>query len=286
MTQPKKTPTGRALTHDVVPRRVRLNFAGVPRHWFGGSPVATHLVNGVCLLFPAGERFFIRSVRAYADRIDDPLLRNQVRGFMGQEALHGLEHERTFVMLEAQGFEIRPFLAMFERIAFGAIEPASPRALRLAVTVAAEHFTATLAHRALTADLLRSAHPTMQSLLQWHAAEEIEHKAVAFDVFQAVDGRYWVRIAGLGLATALLAGFWAAAAASLLFQDARMQSSEPSGDTDRPRAQRPSLLKLLRRVNLLPPLLEYLRPGFHPSDRDDLHLAREHLAGLEPGAPG
>ena len=42
-----------------------------PQHWIDGSALATHLVNGVNMLFPDGERFFIRSVKHYLDQITD-----------------------------------------------------------------------------------------------------------------------------------------------------------------------------------------------------------------------
>ena len=42
----------------------------IPRHWFGGNALATHIVNGVNLLFPAGEQFFVRSVRRYLDAVE------------------------------------------------------------------------------------------------------------------------------------------------------------------------------------------------------------------------
>ena len=100
----------------VIPRKVRLPFDphAVPRHWLG-NPVVTQIVNGVSLLFPAGERFFVRSVKRYLDRVDDPELREQIRGFFGQEGRHAREHERHAEMLEAQGYELRELLDQFER---------------------------------------------------------------------------------------------------------------------------------------------------------------------------
>jgi predicted metal-dependent hydrolase len=80
--------------------------APVPRHWFGGNVVATHVANGVNLLFPAGERFFVRSVNHYLDRVQDPHLRAQIKGFFAQEGRHAREHERVFRLLEEQGYDV------------------------------------------------------------------------------------------------------------------------------------------------------------------------------------
>src|ERR1700722_19895873 len=89
--------------------------APVPRHWFGGNVVATHVVNGVNLLFPAGERFFVRSVNHYKDRVTDPLLRAQIKGFFAQEGRHAHEHERVFRLLADQGYDVDGFLRVYER---------------------------------------------------------------------------------------------------------------------------------------------------------------------------
>src|SRR5678815_3459984 len=87
------------------PRSPGQSLEGVPRHWFGGNMVATHVANGVNLLFPAGERFFVRSVKHYTDRIDDPNLQARVRGFFGQEGRHAKEHDVFNRILEAQGYD-------------------------------------------------------------------------------------------------------------------------------------------------------------------------------------
>jgi predicted metal-dependent hydrolase len=244
---------------------------GVPRHWFGGNVVATHVVNGVNLLFPAGERFFVRSVHCYADRLTDERLRARVRAFSGQEGHHAREHERFFRVLEAEGYDVARFLALYERIAYGFIERVSPSLLRLATTAACEHFTAILAETALRKRLLDRAHPTMRALLLWHAAEEIEHRDVAYDVLQTVAPSYALRVAGLALATACLGGFWALATATLLAQERGLSRARLGGDWRIARAAQ------LRRL-FLRGIRQYLRRDFHPSQNDLEGLAADYLA--------
>jgi predicted metal-dependent hydrolase len=260
-----------------VPRPRSPGFAfdaGVPRHWFGGNAVGTHVANGVNLLFPAGERFFVRSVNHYLDRIGDPLLRERVKGFFGQEGRHAREHERVFEMLEAQGYDVKRFLRLYERIAYGVVERIAPASLALATTAACEHYTAILAEHALRHRLLDLAHPSMRALLLWHASEEIEHRDVAFDVLQAVHPSYALRVAGLAMATVCLGGFWVAATLMLLRQekglDGRRLRREWGVARERARDHR------VFRTGLR----EYLRPGFHPSQKDTDGLAAEYLASV------
>ena len=113
-------------------RAPHLGFTEVPRHWFAKSAAATHVVNGVNLLFPAGERFFSSSVLRYSARLQEEghqELAARTRGFFGQEGRHASAHEKFFETMRAQGYEIDAFLAWYQRIAYRVIEKNSPHAL-------------------------------------------------------------------------------------------------------------------------------------------------------------
>ncbi|MCB9680823.1 MAG: metal-dependent hydrolase [Alphaproteobacteria bacterium] len=258
---------------DITVRRYVLDAdAALPRWWFYDSALITHLANGINLLFPKGERFFIRSVRHFADRVDDPGLRARIRAFAGQEAQHGRAHEAVEGLLRAQGFELDSFLDWYDTVAFRWLEPAVPAVLRLSVTAALEHFTATLATDALTDGFLDAAPADLRDLLRWHACEEIEHKSVAFDVLQAVDDRYVVRIVGLVVGGVLLVFFWRRATGHLLAQ-------EPGVDRDQLRRERAEAnARGQRRRFLREAVLSYLTPGFHPDQVDNRPLAAAWLA--------
>jgi uncharacterized protein len=263
------------MAKTIQPRTPDLGLdADIPRHWFGGNAMATHLVNGVNLLFPAGERFFVRSVRRYLDKIaDDPELREQVKGFFGQEGRHAHAHERFFEVLSAQGYNVRRYLAMYERIAYGFLEPLFGPEVRLSVTVALEHFTAILAENALRERLLERAHPSLQKLLFWHAAEEIEHRAVAFDVLRKVNPSYALRMFGLALATVTLLGFWASAVIMLMWQERGMKRGRPLREVRQMREHG----NIGQRV-FLRGIRQYIRRDFHPSQNDTSPLAEAYLA--------
>lgn len=252
-------------------RKMGFSFAEVPRRWFFDSVLITDTANAINLLFPAGERFFVRSVKHYLPRITDPKLRARARAFFGQEGSHGHEHERVYEMLEAQGYEVRPWLEWYERFAYEKLEKRVPANMRLSVTVALEHFTASLAEVALTRDFFDHAHPSMQALLLWHAAEEIEHKSVAFDVLQEVDPRYWVRILGLAVAGVTLMGFWRSSTKMLLRQEPGYTKAQARRERHEADARGQDRMALLRAV------FPYLRPGFHPDQHDNSELARKYL---------
>lgn len=257
----------------VPTRRIDFGFGEVdlPRHFMGDDLVLSHVVTVLSCMFPEGEDFFVDSVRNYRKRITDPELRRQVGGFIGQEAIHGREHRQFNEALGELGYPVR-FLDGRVRIGLGILSKVAPRPHQLALTAALEHYTATLAEVLLTSDTLQ--HDTdiaeVQQLFLWHALEENEHKAVAFDVFQTVSGNERIRVNVMRAATV---GFVAA----LIFGTVVSLALDPaSRDLGR-------LGRSFRRFRRNPMvsrsvwhrIREYNRPGFHPEDRDTTGLLDE-----------
>lgn len=252
----------------IVVRQMGFDFEDLPRYWLRGDPFLTQLVNGLHFVFPAGERFFIRSVKRFRDQVEGELV-ERVKQFSAQEAQHQLEHRHAFAAIEAQGYDVDSFLEWYREVAYERVEGTATPLMRLAATAALEHYTAVLGEFALESDFLDDCEPRMKALLKWHACEEIEHKSVTFDVLQAVSGSYAVRQLGLLLATLNLFYFWT--------QGVRhMMAQEPDEVRDgwMVAAVR-TMLPLFAQIT--PQILEYLKPGFHPDQQDNYELAREYL---------
>jgi predicted metal-dependent hydrolase len=254
-----------------VPRKLDADFADVPRHWVAGNPVATAISNGINMLFPHGERFFVRSVHYYLDVIEDPELRAQVKAFFKQEGLHASAHDDFNAALRRHGFKIDRFLDVYQRLVTW-LEGRLPPKLSLAATAAAEHYTAILAEGAFTRGALDALHPAAQLLLAWHAAEEIEHKAVAFDVLQEIDPSYGLRMAGLAVSTVMLGALWAAATTMLLRQE-KLGLRETLRQLRTMRQNDP----IIRRV-FVAGIRQYIRRQFHPRDNANENLAAQWFA--------
>jgi predicted metal-dependent hydrolase len=272
----------RGSRHDIPVRRPNFDFArDIPHHWLAGNALATHVFNGLNLVFPDGERFFIDAVRAHMERIADPELTRQIRGFFGQEGRHAHEHQRYFETLEAQGYEIQGFLRRFRAFTRWCTRRL-PAPLRLSMTAGAEHYTATLGALVLSDGFIDGAHPVLRDLIIWHATEEVEHKAVAFDVLQATHPSLLLRWLGFAVATLCLFG-WAAAGTRMLI---RQDLSAGRLSREQLREMRGALRARRTRgaEGIGAGIRAYLRGAFHPNDVDDLALARRRLRelGLEP----
>jgi predicted metal-dependent hydrolase len=159
--------------------------ADIPDAWAEGNAMLTALMAGLSAVFPPGERFFIDSVRHYAGDVTDPDLKERIRGFIGQEANHTKEHLAFNRFLDARGFDVGR-IERFVEARLRELRKHGTPAANLAHTVALEHMTALIATAVLEdGDFLEQAHPTVAAFWKWHAIEEIEHRAVAFDVYKA-----------------------------------------------------------------------------------------------------
>ncbi len=262
-----------------IPRRdvdFDIDPASVPRDWCNEDGFESTFLNALSLLFPEGERFFVDSVKQQKHRVTDPELGRAITGFIGQEAMHGKEHRAFNEMLAEHGYtevsridaRLRGFLKLVRRT----LPPMS----QLAATCALEHFTAMLAEQLLAKQGMREQmHPQVQPLWLWHALEESEHKAVAFDVYRAAGGGY-VRRASVMLLTTVV--FFIAQA----IVHARLMAT-------RKILWKPwTWLRGVSRMwiypgyftRLLPAYLAYFRPGFHPDDRDTRALLASWQATL------
>ncbi|MFF0610981.1 metal-dependent hydrolase [Nocardia tengchongensis] len=252
-------------------RRIKFRFdrASNDKYFVENDMVYSHFVAGMSGGFPAGEESFIRSVRRVAERVTDPVLKKRVTGFVGQEAMHGLEHRRLNEKLVELGYPIAwlDSEAAKERMLW--IEERVPPEVHLAMTAAAEHYTAVLAQRVLASDEIQAipGDPEVWNLLNWHALEELEHKSVAFDVFRVVGGTERTRI---GVMLAMYSLTLPLTYLSLALAVAR----DPVARRQPVRVAREAYRLFTGPVfrGLMPELGKYLRPGFHPDDIDTAAL--------------
>lgn len=185
-------------------RDLRFDLSNVPRDWHPRGAAVTAFWDQFSVFFPVGEAFFVRSVRHFLPQLSDEQLRADVAAFCAQEGHHAREHKAYNDFLEAQGLPITALEGRVRRL-LGLAQRFSPHR-QLAITCALEHFTSLMGEAVLSnGTLLEGAHPTMSKLWRWHAAEENEHRSVAFDVYLAVGGSH------LGRARAMLSTtfvFW------------------------------------------------------------------------------
>jgi uncharacterized protein len=273
-------------------RDVEFDWAELPFHYVPNEPLATHVLNVLHLLLPAGEEFFVDVFKKTLPLIKDDQLRLDVQGFIGQESVHSQAHSGVLAHFEAKGVDLTPFTDqvrwLFEKLLGDKPNRSARRQQswlleQVSFISAIEHYTAVLGewildtpeHDAIGTD------PVMLDMLRWHGAEEVEHKAVAFDTMQHLRAGYWRQArAQLAVAPVMLL-LWIRGVRFLYSVDPHLAPGTKPRWRDYFRAARrglvPGPLPLGRAV------ANYYRPGFHPSQLGGLERAVDYLA-VSPSA--
>jgi hypothetical protein len=266
----------------ITPRNLRFGRDEVRgRWWLGGDAVATAWHNSLSASFPAGEAFFIETVRRFRDQVPAELAA-QIDQFVKQEAHHTREHVAFNRQVTGAGYDIA---AIDKRIADSLVQARTTHPVaQLLVTVSLEHFTAIFAHAMLAraGQQFDGASAETRAMWIWHAIEEIEHKGVAFDTYMHITRslkpakRWAIRSLVFFRVSRNFIANRVNDALALLAQD---------GITGwRAKARLWWYLLgtpgVLRQVAL--PWASYFRPGFHPWDHDDRALIAAHEAAMAP----
>ena len=257
-------------------RRVRFQWPdGHDPVWTPRVPELAIAANAVSLLMPFAEPYIVATVRRAVDELQltDADLAADAHGYATQEAQHHGQHRRYNDLLVAR----YPRLARLERVFGWTFDRLRRRSTRFGLAFGAGFETIAFVSARWVDEhqsLLRDAEPTAATLFLWHLAEEVEHKEVAFDVYQAAGGgrlRYaWaMAVAGVLLATASLAG-----ALTMLAAEKRLFS---------PTAH----LRLLRwslsfTFTALPVMVISALPGHHPRQLADPAGLEHWLDHLDP----
>ncbi len=188
------------MKSDKTPEHLRINRRDIEfhlepldRYYFDNHPYKTHFMNALSTLFPIGEGQFIKSVMNVKDRIRDEGLLDDIKGFIGQEGTHSREHRHLNRLIGSLGYDLKPLDE--DMTDWARKESHKPFKKQVAKTMCLEHFTAIMANAILknNFEIIQDMQPRIKAIWVWHAVEETEHKAVAFNVYKLIGGGYCMR---------------------------------------------------------------------------------------------
>ena len=274
-------------------RDVRFDFSGLRTDWIPGEPLASHVIDVLHMLLPEGERWFVEVFSQALPLVRDAALAEDVRGFIGQEAVHAESHQGAQDHLIDAGIDVSGYVAQIEWIfndllgerGLTGAEAREWLVERVGLIAAVEHFTAVLGEWILHSPELdeAGADAEMLDMLRWHGAEEVEHRSVAHDLYMHLDGRYLRRIRAMLISGPTLAKLWTDGTAVLCARDPRLHG------TPQRRVRLRDYLRAARRGLVPGPgmfakaVLTYLNPRFHPARYGDTDAAIAYLA-VSPAA--
>jgi predicted metal-dependent hydrolase len=247
-----------------------LNTSAIANHTVPNDPYGSHFINAMNVLFPPGERGFIRVLKQTLPFITYQELRDRVAVFIQQEAQHARAHSVALRQSTPPGIftnHATRFAEASIRLMFGCKAARSHPVLvmRVATVAAVEHLTAELGRWAFEDARFTElgCDPVAVKLIKWHCAEEVEHRAVAFDVLVALAPRHH-RLLRSALMLFWMPAFfimWLSCSQALLLDDkavkkraltpARLRRSAQSGAI-------PSLVSLMAHIR------PFFAKSFHP----------------------
>lgn len=159
-----------------------------------GQPEASYSLVALSLMLPYVEPYLIRTMGKARRLIRDADLLKSISLFNGQEAQHSRQHLRFNLAMRASCPAVRQ---LEEEIARDYRRFTETRSLEwnLAYAEGFEAFTSALACFLLEDQTMRDAHPVTRDFFEWHIIEELEHRCVAFDVYEHLCGSYPYRVA-------------------------------------------------------------------------------------------
>ena len=260
-------------SQELVVRKMPFEFPeDIDPHWNRGKPEWSHMVSGASLAMPFLEPYLIRTMRKALEKIESEELKKEVKLYMAQEGQHFQQHRRFNDILIDKGYtELLDVEAQMKK-EFAEFDQKRSLKFNLAYACGFESMALGIGHW-LVRDreyLFGGSDTRVASLILWHFIEEVEHKNVAFDAYQAVYGNYFYRVFGTIYATAHVVKFSRRAYQAMLKRDGLWGSLR----------SRWSLLKIITRffVNMIPPLLSACIPGHHPSQVEDPQWYQDWIA--------
>lgn len=227
-----------------------------------GEPEDSWANLGLSLLLPYLEPYLIRSMKAARRHVTDERLRADLGAFVLQEGQHFQQHRRFNDHFHGPGLEGLAALEAEVAAEYERWSEEKPLAFHLAYAEGFEALTSATAIWFLEQD--RSAwHPEVLRLFEWHLVEELEHRNVAFEVYEHVIGDWPNRVRVGWFAQWHLLGFMQRVVDHLA--EALPEVIEAHGGR---RAHRVRMMRLQRRLFgvLLPRMIRSHTPWYTPHD--------------------
>jgi len=260
----------------IFPRNVRFDFdVDMGKYWYDNNSLLTAWMCALSSMFPAGEKEFIRSIRAFEHQITDQRLKAEIKGFIGQEGFHQLNHKRVNAYIEKRtGLRVTDL----EREVADSISTMLKTAQLsdaelLASTVCLEHITAIMGEWLLANGQVATLAPDVFcDLILWHAVEELEHKSVAFDVYmQCVGDRELLRRVMVFTSLSFCFGLLRLQC-RLLWWERKLPSFRDIRGTFKFNFGKSGVIR-----HVLAPYLRFFSKDFHPNNSDESHLIRQWM---------
>ncbi len=177
----------------------RLDFAFTPDMelvFVKNDPEMSFTFLGAWIMLPYLEPYLIRTMRDALPEIRDLQLKEELKRFCAQEGEHFKQHAKANDLIRAlhPDYEaLRPLEAELDA-ELKEFTRSKPLAFNLAYAEGFESMTSAMARAQLEVGLYDRTDSPLADLAKWHVMEELEHRCVAFDVYDHVAGNWFYRV--------------------------------------------------------------------------------------------
>lgn len=253
-------------------RHLAIDFEGkeIDLSFYMNNQFATIFFATLSVFLTIGEDLVIETARHHRTFIKDPSLIQRVTSLIGQEAIHSkLHNEFNDAIVDLQ-YPVKLYRFLGNKF-FDYVFLRFPQPLKLSMMAGIEHFTAVLAEYMMKHEqnFYHTDDAKTRALWMWHMLEESEHKDIAYDVYQLLNGSYPLRAAGFFIAFGTILGL---IPLTTLFVPVLRKPQEMLTKKFWKDATRGVSLIFSPKDGVfgstMGQIFDYLRPDFHPNDHD------------------
>lgn len=183
---------------DMAIRRLAFDFAPeMERVFIKDDPETSYLFLGAWMMLPYLEPYLIRTMRQALPHIIEAPLKSDLKHFCAQEGEHFKQHAKANDIIRAlnPGFEAVRALEAEVDAEYKRFSQEKSLRFNLAYAEGFESMTSAVATVQLELGMYDRVDSPLADLAKWHITEELEHRTVAFDVYHAIGGGYFYRVA-------------------------------------------------------------------------------------------
>jgi uncharacterized protein len=177
----------------------RMDFAFEPEMdlvFIKDDPEMSFMFLGAWMMLPYLEPFLIRTMRDALPHIRDAKLKEDLKRFCAQEGEHFKQHAKANDLIRAlhPSYEaLRPLERELDE-ELKAFTKNKPLKFKLAYAEGFESMTSAMSRAQFEVGLYDRTSSPLADLAKWHVMEELEHRSVAFDIYEHVVGSWFYRM--------------------------------------------------------------------------------------------
>ena len=178
-------------------RRMKFAFApDMERVFVKDDPDTSYTFLGTWMMLPYLEPYLIRTMRQALPHIREPQLKEDLKRFCAQEVEHYKQHALANELIRdlVPGFAALKPIEMELDAEFKRFSKDKPLKFNLAYAEGFESMTSAMSRAQLETGMFDRTDSPLADLAKWHIMEEIEHRTVAFDIYEHVVGSYPYRL--------------------------------------------------------------------------------------------